>query len=132
MLPRTEPGAMSRERTTASAWTCIAATRDVGFLSMDNAPSAPELDPPHELDCEQCGVTFRVPAQTRRSVPCPHCGAATSTATLREPLWWTGVAGMALAAIAVPGLAYRTFGPSVALPVAGVTLVVVWVAGRKF
>jgi hypothetical protein len=51
---------------------------------------------------------------------------------LREPLWWTAVAGMALAAIAVPGLAYRLFGPGVALPVAGVTLLTVWFAGRRF
>lgn len=99
---------------------------------MDNAPSAPEPDLPHELDCEQCGATFRVPARPGRHVPCPQCGAATPTATLREPLWWASVAGMALAAIAVPGLAYRTFGPTVALPVAGVTLIVVWVAGRRF
>jgi hypothetical protein len=99
---------------------------------MDNERSTADEDLPHELDCEQCGASFRVSARPRSHVPCPSCGAPTSTASLREPLWWTAVAGMAHAAIAVPGLAYRTFGPTVALPVAGFTLLAVWFAGRRF
>ncbi|MEY2982469.1 MAG: hypothetical protein RL562_2696 [Planctomycetota bacterium] len=99
---------------------------------MDNERSTPDGDLEHELECEQCGASFRVPVRAQSHVACPSCGVPISTAVLREPLWWTAVAGMALAAIAVPGLAYRLFGPGVALPVAGVTLLTVWFAGRRF
>lgn len=99
---------------------------------MGNAPSRPDDDIPDELDCEQCGISFHVPARTRRRLPCPGCGAPISTARLSEAVWWAAVAGMALSAIAIPGLAYRLFGPGIALPVAGVTLLAVWFAGRRF
>ena len=99
---------------------------------MGNAPSRPDDDIPDELDCEQCGISFPGPARARLSVPCPGCGAPISAARLSEPMWWAAVAGMALSAIAIPGLAYRMFGPGIALPVAGFTLLVVWFTGRRF
>lgn len=94
------------------------------------APNQPELRPV-EVDCEDCGQQFTVDMPRGRKVTCPNCGHPTLVPLQRAPVWFLAIAGAAIAAVGIPGLAYRVAGPWTAMSVAVVTLAALWWFGRR-